>query len=184
MMRIVYYLLLFFTITCILSSCEFKCSVGSTDEIKKGETKGPIVKNGAALYNGIQLISNKIKINKAYLVFENGDRVPADNLVDFTTPIKMIVIIDSGWIEQNNKVHLGISEKITAENGKILMDEADLFKDKYEDGISVEDSKILGLTSTINMRSGSPPTFFTVSFKMWDKKGEGKIEGYYKLYSK
>lgn len=163
-----------------LPSCEFNCSVGKKEEIKGSST---VKEDGARIYNNIQLTSPGIKISKAYLVFDNGDRVPDDNAVDFKNPVKMVLLIDSGWVEKNGKVLLGASEKITLENGSDLLDEPDLFK-KYPEGISAEDAKIISLTATVKIKESAAPTSFTVSFKVWDKNGSGYIEGSYKLYSK
>jgi len=162
-----------------LSSCEFSCSVGKKDEV----TGTAEVKDGARVYNNIQLNSTGVKVDKAYLLFDNGQRVPDDNFVDFNGPVKMQILIDSGWVEENGKVLLGASEKIITEKGEVLLEEADLFE-KYPDGISAEDSKSIYLSATVKLKEGIPPTSFTVSFRVWDKKGSGFVEGSYKLYSK
>jgi len=166
-----------------LPSCEFNCKVGEIKEDKTNHAKSPVVKDGAIIYNGIQLSSVKIKISKAYLVFENGERVPGNNFVDFERPVKLLLIIDSGWVIQNSKAWLGASEKVVTEDGKTMLDEKDLFI-AYREGISAEDSKIIGLTYTLEVKQGTPPASFTVFFKVWDKKGEGYIEGNYKMFSK
>jgi hypothetical protein len=165
----------------LLPSCEFNCSIGDK---KEEEVKGAaVVKDGARIYNNIELSSPGIKIGKAYLVLENGERVPDDNFTDFKNPVKMELVIDSGWVEQNGRVFLGASEKIVAENGTVVVDEQDLFK-KYEDGVSAADAKALYLSASVKLKEGAAPTSFTVSFRIWDKKGNGYIEGNYKLYSK
>ena len=63
-----------------LQSCEFNCSVGNTE---KGEKHAVKIKDGARIYNNIELKTNKIKIDKAYLFLDSGERVPDDNFVDF-----------------------------------------------------------------------------------------------------
>lgn len=163
-----------------LQSCEFNCSVGKKDEVKGNST---VKDDGARIYNNIQLKSSGVKLNKAYLVFENGDRVPDNNATEFKSPVKMRLLIDSGWVENKGKVVLGASEKIIAEDGTVLLDEADLFS-KYPDGLTANDAKVILLTADIKIRENIPPTLFTVLFKVWDKAGTGYIEGSYKLYSK
>jgi hypothetical protein len=173
----------FCLVVCIaffLQSCEFNCSVGKKDEELKGAA---VVKEGARIYNNIELNSPGIKISKAYLVYEGGGRVPDDNFVDFKKWIKMQLQIDSGWVVNNGKVMLGASEKIVAENGTVVLEENDLFK-KYPDGISAEDAKFIVLSASVDLKEGAAPTSFKVSFKVWDKKGDGYIEGSYKLFSK
>ncbi len=163
----------------MLQSCEFNCSVGKTDK----DSGVAEVKDGARVYNKIQLTTNKVKVEKAYLLFDNGQRVPDDNFVDFNSTIKMQLLIDTGWVEENSKVMLGASEKIVTEDGTVVLEEADLFQ-KYPDGISVDDSKSIYLSAILKLKEAVPPTSFTVSFRVWDKKGDGFIEGSYKLYSK
>ena len=163
----------------MLQSCEFNCSVGKTDNVS-GVAE---VKDGARVYNKIQLTSNKVKVEKAYLLFDNGQRVPDDNFIDFNSNVRMQLIIDSGWVEENNKVMLGASEKIVAEDGTIVVEEADLFQ-KYPNGITTEDSKSIYLSAILKIKKDVPPTSFTVSFRVWDKKGDAYIEGSYKLYSR
>jgi hypothetical protein len=167
----------------LLSSCEFKCNVGNKDKTANAEVKKPVVKGGSIIYNGIDLESHNMKLSKAYLIFEDGTRVPEGNFVDFSAPIRLILLIDSGWVAQQGMVLIGASEKVQTENGATILDEKDLFE-KYPEGVSVEDAKIIGLTVTLRIDKNSPPTSFTTSFKVWDKKGDGYIEGNYKLYSK
>ena len=162
-----------------LQSCEFNCSVGNKDEVKGSAT----VNDGARVYNNIEINATGVKVSKAYLLLENGDRVPDDNFVNFKTPVKMQLLIDSGWEEQNGKVALGVSEKITAEDGTVILDEQDLFQ-KYTNGISVADSKVIYLSASIRLKENAAPTSFTVSFRVWDKNGKGYIDGSYKLFSK
>lgn len=163
-----------------LQSCEFNCSVGKKDEEVKGAA---VVKEGARIYNNIELNSPGIKISKAYLLTADGKRVPDDNFVDFKSPVKMQLKIDEGWVEKDGKVLLGASEKIIAEDGTVVLEEDDLFE-KYTDGISVEDAKSIYLSATLRLKEGAAPTSFKVSFKVWDKNGDGYIEGSYKLFSK
>jgi hypothetical protein len=164
-----------------LQSCEFNCSVG--DKKNEEEKGAAVVKDGARIYNNIELNFTGVKISKAFLLLANGKRVPDDNFVDFKSPVKMQLAIDSGWVEQNGKVLLGASEKIITEEGAVLVNEQDLFQ-KYPDGVSVADSKSIYLSATVKLKEGAAPTFFTVSFRIWDKQGNGNIEGNYKLYSK
>lgn len=167
-----------------VSSCEFRCKVGSIDEKEQGaKVAGPVKIGNALVYNNIQITSKKLKLNKAYLVFKNGDRVPNDNIVDFTSPIKLLLLIDSGWTVNNTKVQLGGSEKITNENGGTELEEADLFAG-FPEGVSEEDARIIGLTVSMKLRTGAPPTSFKVNFRVWDKNSDGYIEGNYKLFSK
>ena len=163
----------------ILPSCEFNCSIGNKDE--PGGTA--VVKNGTRIYNQIDLQTNGVKVDKAYLIFDNGKRVPDDNFVDFKKPVRLQLKIKSGWVEENGKVMLGAAETITAENGTIVLKEEDLFE-KYPSGISAADAKAIYLSAALSLKEGASPTSFTVSFNIWDKNGDGFIKGSYKLYSR
>ena len=179
-MQLLSRIILFLVVVFLLPSCEFKCNMGD----KAAEhTNKPAVKDGAAVYNGIKLTQHQVKVNKAYLVFDNGERVPDDNFIDFTSSVKLLVLLDSGWVSRNGKVNIGASEKVETEKGEAILDEVDLFKGS-EDGVSEADSKIIGLTVTLRVPKNSPPTWFLVKFRIWDKNGEGYVEGEYKLYSK
>ncbi len=167
-------------LTFFLASCKFSCSVGGSDEEPKGTA---VEKDGARLYNNIKLTAYKANLKRAYLEFEDRTRVPDDNFIDFSQPVKLMLAIDGGWVEENGKVLLGASEKIIAEDGRVVLDEKDLFE-SYSDGIKVSDSKLIFLTAALKLREGSPPTSFSVQFRIWDKKAEGYIEGSYMLFSK
>ena len=153
--------LLWIFITVFLPSCQFKCAVGKNDEDVKGTA---VVKDGARVYNNIELNTSGVKVSKAYL-FTDGKRVPDDNFVDFESPVKMQLIIDDGWVEKDGKVLLGASEKITEEDGSVVLSESDLFE-KYPDGISVSDSKSVYLTAALKLKKGAAPASFTVSFRI------------------
>ena len=171
--------LMLFCVCFVLPSCEFSCSVGNKDE-PKGTA---VIKDGTRIYNQIDLQSNRVKLDKAYLLFDNGDRVPDDNFVDFKRPVRLHLLIDSGWVEQNGKVMLGAAETITAENGRAVLQEEDLFE-KYPSGIPAADAKAIYLSAALQLKEGALPTSFTVSFNIWDKNGDGFIKGSYKLYSR
>jgi hypothetical protein len=173
--------ILLFCLLFFLQSCKFSCSVGNTDDAKKL----PANKEGVRIGNQVELQAGGIKVDKAYLVFDDGETVPDDNVVDFSRPVKLVLIIDKGWKGENDKVSLGASEKIEVESGEVLLDEKDLFENKYPDGMSASDAKRIALTASIKLNKAIKPlTTFIVSFRVWDKKGDGFVQGRYKLYSK
>ena len=172
-------LFLAISIIILLPSCEFNCSIG-----KKDEPKGvAVVNQGTRIYNGIDLEVNGLRVNKAYLLLDDGQRVNDDNFVDFKQPVRLQLLIDSGWVEQDGKVLLGAAEKITGENGNTILQEDDLFQ-KYPEGIDAADARIIYLSATLNLKENASPTSFKVAFRVWDKRGKGWVRGSYKLYSK
>jgi len=169
-----------FIIVCLLlQSCEFHCSVGNAEESNKSSKTN----SKTPWSNNIHLEANDVKVKDAYLVYADGSRVSADNRVEFNQTIKMIVLIDSGWTIHDNKVFLGASETIVDKDGSVLMVKDDLFE-KYPDGISAGDARIIGLSATIKYQEQQHPEMVQVRFKVWDKKAPGFIEGHYDLYAK
>lgn len=173
-----YFFILMIGVSLLLQSCEFNCSIGKKEEeVEKPETLNKRIKND------ILLETNGVKIEKAYLVFEDGTNVPEDNVVDFSKKIKMYVFIDSGWKVIDGKVKLGASEKITA-LGKTLLNKEDLFNE-LADGVSPEDASVISISAAVNLKNEIQPlTTFQVSFKIWDKNSEAFVTGSYKLFSK
>jgi hypothetical protein len=164
-----------------LQSCEFSCSVGDKKEDK--EKAVVVEKDGAKIYNNIQLKASGIKVEKAYLFLKSGEKVPDGNVVDFDGPIQLRLQLAGGWYEEGDKVLLGASEKIIDEKGDVILQQDDLFE-KYPEGVSVKDSKIIFISATLKLKEGALPTSFTVFFKVWDKRGDAFIEGSYQLFSK
>jgi hypothetical protein len=172
-------LLIFITVS--LASCEFSCSIGEKSE-PKGKAK---VQNDARIYNDIKVTAFKANLKRAYLLFEDGTRVPDDNFVDFSQPVKLVLDIDGGWVKENGRVFLGASEKVIDENGQVLLDAADLFSDYQEEGISPKDAERISIKASIRIvKPGAGPASFSVQFRVWDKKGDAYIEGSYMLFSK
>lgn len=169
-----------------MTSCEFHCSVGNDPQKagnQKDSTNSPTHKEGASIYNGIKLTTHNVKLEKAFLITANdGKRIADDNFVDFSQPVKLVLIFDSAWVENDGKVVLGASEKMTNKS-TTLLDEKDLFAE-YESGIDAKEAKTIALSVTLNLPKGTPPTDFDVVFRIWDKRGDGLVEGSYKLYSK
>jgi hypothetical protein len=123
-------------------------------------------------------------LNKAYLVYDDTkERVPDNNFVDFKRTIKLVLLIKEGWNVTDGKVWPGASEKVVTESGETILNEDDLFASMTE-GASETDAQTVTISATINPESIKQPTSFTVNFKVWDKKGDGVIEGSYKLHSK
>jgi hypothetical protein len=46
---------------------------------------------------------------------------PDDNFIDFSQPIKLMLNVDSGWVEKDGKVNIGASEKILTEDGTVIL---------------------------------------------------------------
>jgi hypothetical protein len=172
---------LYLLITFVLGSCQFECSVGKDSGEPEGKAR---VENDARIYNDIKITSYKANLKRAYLRFEDGSRVPDDNFIDFTQPVNLILDFDGGWSRDSSRVFLGASEKIIDERGQVLVDAPDLFEKYTTQGISEADAKRITIKATIRIRENTPPTSFSVQFRVWDKGGDAYVEGSYMLFSK
>jgi hypothetical protein len=77
-------------ISLLIISCEVKVNVpgnGSEDKLR----------------NGVQIKENGLKVEQAFLVFEDGKLVPADNKIDVSQWVALRLILD-GWQKKEGKV--------------------------------------------------------------------------------
>ena len=131
--------------------------------------------------NKISYNSTGITVNQAFLMFEDGKLVPDDNKVEIGQKVNMRLIIE-GWKAIDGKVFLGASEKIETDEGRVVLDEKDLFAN-YTDGVDATDAATITLTAVIT-RVDKLFNHFDISFKVWDKKSEDNVEGSYRVYLK
>jgi hypothetical protein len=131
--------------------------------------------------NGIRITgSNGIKIKTAALRFDDRSEVPANNTVGLNQRITVFIEIEKGgWKEVEHKVKIGASQKVSTNNGDIILNEKDLFA-SLEDGVSPDDAAYISLKTSITATKPQIE-YFTVSFKVWDKSGTGEINGSYRF---
>lgn len=151
-------------------SCEVK--------IKTGEPE----KQAGKFRNGITIKENGLKVSEAYLVYdEDGSLVSNDNITDVDKKVRLILEI-SGWQEENGKVLLGASEKVSTNEGDTFLNRDDLFE-SYTEGVSAEDAKQISLSVVIS-KADKIYAHFLVEFRVWDKRTNKDITGSYKLHLK
>lgn len=131
--------------------------------------------------NNIALSTKEVQVSQAFLLYEDGKLVPEGNQAAVGQPVRMRLVIDGGWKENNGTVSLGASERIETSDGLLVLDEKDLFASLPT--IPVADSKFITLTATIS-RMDQLYDYFLVSCRVWDKNGTGEINASYKLYIK
>jgi hypothetical protein len=129
--------------------------------------------------NDIQLQTSRLKLGQAFLLYEDGTLVPAENVTNVGKPVKLRLIIDDGWNKEDGNVYIGASEKIETSDGQVLLDEKDLFSDLTS--VKAEDAKYLSLTANIS-RIDKLYDYLLVSFRVWDKRGAGEVTGSYRLH--
>src|SRR5687768_13112461 len=109
MVRMLVAYCLFFVVM-LLYSCEFSWQLGDSKEEQSGDGKNykPVKKEGALLYNGINLVSRGVQVEKAFLVTDEEEavRIGEDNFVDFKRGVKMALYTGEGWKDVNGKVRI------------------------------------------------------------------------------
>jgi hypothetical protein len=166
---------IFFLACIVVSSCTFTVNDKPSAE-KKVAVPSPLSK----IRNGIEIhTKGNLEVSQAFLLFDDGSLVPASNQAGVNQNINLRLIIENGFTESNGKVEIGASEKIETNTGQLLLDERDLFKDLGE--IEAARAKMLTLNAVIT-RLDRLYDYFLVTFRVWDKKGNGEINGSYKLY--
>jgi hypothetical protein len=120
-----------------------------------------------------------VEINRAFLSYETDEKVPSSNITSIGKPIYLNLDIKKGWKEEMGEVSIGASQKVSTDDGTILLDDGDLFE-KYN-SISAEDAKYIKLKAVVNKAAPSIK-FFVVDYKVWDKKGKAMIKGSYRFF--
>lgn len=136
----------------LLTSCNFQFN---TDGLSGLETKasGLSYENAGLYVNDIELKTNEVNIG--------DDVVCAFSGVD-------------GFVQENGMCFIGASMIVNKKSGEEIFNEADLFADYDEEGITPEDSKNLSMT----LMTGKPMVAgesYIWKMRFWDKKGKGEI---------
>ena len=155
-------------VSLLFISCEIK--VNAPSDANEGKVR-----------NGIALKEKGLKVEQAFLVFEDGKLIPSDNKVEVGQWVELRLLLN-GWQERAGKVFLDAEEKITTSDGNELLDQKSLFK-KYTEGITSEDAKVITLRARITAID-KLYDYFTVSFRVWDKQNQNEVSGSYQLHLK
>lgn len=157
----------------IFSSCEVKVNTGNDKDSSAGSN------SKSKIRNNIQLNATGLKVEQAFLLLDDGTLVGDDNQVKVNDRVNLRLII-SGWKEENGYVFPDADEKIITSEGDVLVDDKNLFA-KYDSGILSKDAEYITLMATIT-EVNKLFDYFLVSFRVWDKKGNGEVTGSYKLH--
>ena len=165
-------------------------AIGCTDS-NEGNTKTALVSQSAneskrtrssssiKTRNDIQIQAKGLDVKQAFLLFEDGKLVPENNATAVGMPVNLRIVIDGGWQQKEGAVHLGASERIETSDGNVLLDEKDLFKNISP--VRPEEAQYITLTANISQLD-KLYDYFLVSFRVWDKNGNGEVTGSYKLH--
>ena len=164
---------IFFLAIILFCSCEFTVKQEPSADNKP-------VSKGSKIRNGIELkTTGDLKVSQAFLLFEDGSLVPSSNEAKVNQEVNLRLIIEGGFTQTNGMVEIGASERIETSTGQVLLDEKDLFSNLGE--IEAARAEALTLKAVIT-RLDKLYDYFLVSFRVWDKKGNGEVTGSYKLY--
>mgnify|MGYP003575042492 CR=1 FL=1 len=153
-------------------------TISSLINITSNEGKQSTDSASTKIRNDIQLQAKGLKVSQAFLIYDDGKLVPADNSTSVGQPVNLRLIIDGGWQQKNGKVLVGASERIESSEGDVLLDEKDLFQNVSS--VRPEDAQYITLTANIS-KLNKLYDHFLVSFRVWDKNSDGEVIGSYKL---
>ena len=123
--------------------------------------------------------SGGVKVSRAFLSFEDGSLVPKTNRTELGKPVYLHLLLKTGWKVNGGMISIDASEKIVSDAGELVLDAANLFN--ATPLIKEEDGKTIYLEATIT-RTRKNIKYFLVSYRVWDRLGEGEIKGSYKLF--
>jgi len=169
-------LLALLAVNCILSAC----NNSTRTETKSSSEKNNKKESSTQVLNNISVeTEGDVEVYRAFLSYEDGSMVSSSNKTALGKPIYLNLNITNGWKEENGEVSLGASEKISTDNGTVILEAPDLFSNTG--AFKANDAKFVRLKAVINNMSG-PIEYFVVDYKVWDKKGDGVVKGSYRFY--
>ena len=169
---------------CLAFLLLFGLAISACNNSQTGDKNAPATKSdnsNSSIRNNISVKSSGIKVDQAFLLFDDEKLVPSDNKIEIGQNVRLRLII-SGWKPVNGRVALGASERITTDEGQVVLDEKDLFANLTE-GAEPKDAGVITLSAVIS-RVDRLFKYFEVSFKVWDKNSQDNATGSYKLYLK
>lgn len=146
---------------------------------KPGDKKAPVGANGVAGdKENVVLNAKGVTVSDYYLATEDGQRI-TDNTVRLGEKVTLF-IIGAKFEVVDGKSFIGISERITTDNGTEILNAPDLFA-KYDDtGILPAMTEQLKIKANIS-ETRPDIQYFVVEYRVWDKKGDGEITGNFKF---
>ena len=137
--------------------------------------------SGTRIRNNIELNTRDLQVSQAFLIYEDGKLVPESNEASVGQPVRLRLVVEGGWKENNGSVSLGAAERIETNDGLLVVDEKDLFASTAN--ISAQDARLITLTATIS-QVDKLYDYFLVSCRVWDKNGPGEVTASYRLFIK
>lgn len=126
------------------------------------------------LLSGLKVENSGLTYDEAYLTVDN--QRTTDTSFDLGTEVYMNFTGVDYFEEVDGMVYPGAMMVVADSNGKEIMEEDDLFAQYDETGVDPQLAADMYVSLMIGdpMKSGEQYTWYA---KIWDKKGDGKIEG-------
>ena len=148
------------------------------DEISSKQTVSK-----AQLLSGVEITeTGGLKVARAFVRSIEGNVFSKVVTAGSNEKVILNLTLDGFKVEDGNSF-IGASEKITAADGTIILDAEDLFSKYTSSGINANDAKVLRLSAVVTGDVNNNP-YYNVSFRVWDKKGDGEVAGTYKIIAK
>ena len=157
----------------LLSACEVKVNTDKKDDSTK------TINTKEKLRNGIKFdVAGGLKVEQAFLTYADGPLVDEKNITSVGRPLVLNLVVD-GWKSDSDSLRIGAAEKVTASEGTVVMNEADLFSGNNK--VSKKDARFLTLQVVLN-KLNMLVDYFLVDFKFWNKDADQSVTGQYKFY--
>jgi len=123
--------------------------------------------------------SGGMKVSRAFLSHEDGRLLTKANKAALGEAVYLNLLIDKGWKIEDGTVSLDATEKIFTDKGETVLNAPNLFKTMP----LVDESKAANIYLKATITKTRPDIdYFLVTYRVWDKRGEGEVKGSYKLY--
>lgn len=156
-----------------LYSCEVKVNTDKKDDSTKTMSSKDKFRNGIRFD-----VKGGLKVEQAFLTYADGPLVDEKNITSVGRPLVLNLVVD-GWKSDSDSLRVGASEKVTASEGTVVLNENDLFADNRS--VSKKDARFLTLQVVLN-KLKMLVDYFLVDFKFWNKDADQSVTGQYKFY--
>lgn len=109
-----------------------------------------------------------IKLKRVFLMLENGERAPDDNVIKLGQKIQLVFYIEEGWTVENGNSYIGASQKIITDNGRVVLNMEDIFADYSNTGFPAKACKSVNLDVVIT-KTDSQTNYYITQFRVWDR---------------
>jgi hypothetical protein len=171
-----------YTIILLLVFCFASCEVKVKTAQDTEPGKDSYTRNNNKIRNGIEVkTSGGVEVKQAFLSYaDDGSLVDDKNITALKRKIKLNLILD-GWKEENGRVELEASEKVTTNEGDVVLEVNNLFQQSGLESLSPADAKEVTLSVVIDVVH-KLSDYFLVEFSVWNEKADQSVKGHYKFY--